>query len=229
MQLFFNKDTSKSFTLNREESKHIIKVLRKKEGDILSFTNGEGILSITEITNASLNKTQVKVIERTNKQKNRNYYLHIAIALTKNINRFEWFLEKATEIGIDEITPIICERSERKSLNYNRSNRILISAIKQSIKYHLPKLNKTFKFKDFIKNISHKKKYIANCQEKHRLLKSEDIGKDILIIIGPEGDFTDIEINLAIKEEFKSLNLHKDRLRTETAGICAVNTINIIS
>ena len=229
MQLFFNKDTSSSFTLNREESRHIIKVLRKKENDILHFTNGEGVLSITEIIHPDLNKTRVKVLDRIRKKKDHNYYLHIAIAPTKNLNRFEWFLEKATEIGIDEITPIICDRSERKHIKSDRCDRILISAIKQSIRYYLPKLNKTVKFKDFIKKDHHIKRYIANCKEKDKKLKSEKVGDNILVVIGPEGDFSDPEIKTALKEGFESLSLHKNRLRTETAGIYTANTINLIS
>ena len=142
MQLFFLDNPEKEITLTAEESKHIIKVLRKKEGDILYFTDGKGNLFITEITLANGKRTNVRIIETEPKPKQHNYYLHIAIAPTKNMDRFEWFLEKATEIGIDEITPIICTHSERKVIKTNRCNRILLAAMKQSLKFHLPKLNK---------------------------------------------------------------------------------------
>ena len=126
MQLFFSDNINNQFTLSSEESKHIIKVLRKKEGDIIHFTDGKGNLLVSEIITSHIKKTQVKIIEKICKEKKHNYYLHIAISPTKNIDRFEWFLEKSCEIGIDEITPIICDRSERKIIKKDRCNRILL-------------------------------------------------------------------------------------------------------
>ena len=226
MQLFFSDNTNNNFTLSPEESKHIIKVLRKKEGDILSFTNGEGILSITEITNASLNKTQVKVIERTNKQKNRNYYLHIAIALTKNINRFEWFLEKAVEVGVDRIVPVWTSRSERKVEKHERWKKVLVSAMKQSGRSYLPELSKAKPFTESISDFSSGLK-IAHCMaaiagDKKHLLSNLKKGEDAVIAIGPEGDFTQEEVELALEKGAREISLGDNRLRTETAGIVAV-------
>ena len=132
MQLFYIEDPEKEIILTKEESKHVIKVLRKKEGDILNFTDGKGMLYKAKITSTEIKKCKLQIINNKQKLKQHNYHLHIAIAPTKNIDRFEWFLEKATEIGIDEITPIICNRSERKSIKIERCQRILISAIKQS-------------------------------------------------------------------------------------------------
>ena len=228
MQLFFTENTENEFTLPSEESKHITKVLRKKEGDKINFTDGKGNLIITEITTSDIRKTRVRVVEKISKEKQHNYYLHIAIAPTKNMDRFEWFLEKATEIGIDEITPIICDRSERKIVKKERCNRILLSAIKQSLKYHYPKLNKAISFKDFIKLNFEGGKYIAHCEDSEKLdLKIVSNTEKTLILIGPEGDFSPHEIEIALENEFKSVSLGNSRLRTETAGIVAVHTINI--
>ena len=149
MQLFYLNNPEKEITLTVEESKHATKVLRKKEGDALNFTDGKGNLFIAEITIANSRKTKVRIMRSEQKPKQHNYHLHIAIAPTKNMDRFEWFLEKATEIGIDEITPIICNRSERKAIKTERCNKILLSAMKQSLKFHLPKLNETISLTDF--------------------------------------------------------------------------------
>lgn len=227
MQLFFTENTNDEFILPSEESKHITKVLRKKEGDKINFTDGKGNFIIAEITTSDIRKTRVKVIEKIEKEKQHNYYLHIAIAPTKNMDRFEWFLEKATEIGIDEITPIICERSERKIVKTERCNRILLSAIKQSLKYHLPKLNEGISFKDFIKQDFEGSKYIAHCEEGEKTeLRKEERN---LILIGPEGDFSPTEIKKSIQHNFNPISLGNSRLRTETAAIVAVHTINIKS
>lgn len=230
MQLFFTENTNDEFILPSQESKHITKVLRKKEGENINFTDGKGNLIIAEITTSDIRKTRVKVIEKIEKEKQHNYYLHIAISPTKNIDRFEWFLEKSCEIGIDEITPIICERSERKIIKEERSNRILLSAMKQSLKYHLPKLNEGTSFKDFIQQEFDGSKYIAHCEEQQKTeLRKVPKNNRTLILIGPEGDFSPTEITIALKNKFKSIELINSRLRTETAAIVAVHTINIKS
>ena len=227
MQLFFTENTENEFTISSEESKHITRVLRKKEGDILNFTDGKGNLLVSEITNSDTRKTRVKVIEKIKKEKGHDYYLHIAIAPTKNMDRFEWFLEKATEIGIDEITPIICDRSERKVIKTERCNRILLSAMKQSLKYHLPKLNKAISFTDFIKRDFDGSKYIAHCEEGEKTeLRKEKKEKRTLILIGPEGDFSPNEIKKSFTNKYKAVSLGNSRLRTETAGVVSVTTIN---
>ena len=228
MQLFYIEDPEKEIILTKEESKHVIKVLRKKEGDILNFTDGKGMLYKAKITSTEIKKCKLQIINNKQKLKQHNYHLHIAIAPTKNIDRFEWFLEKATEIGIDEITPIICNRSERKSIKIERCQRILISAIKQSLKYHLPKLNQAISLNDFLKLNINGSKYIAHCEnEKKSNLKNIQKERDSLILIGPEGDFTTNEIRTALKKQFKAISLGTSRLRTETAGIIATHTINI--
>ena len=227
MQLFFTTNTEKEIILSAEESKHTTKVLRKKEGDILHFTDGKGGFYKAEITLADSRKCRLTIISSEQKPKQHNYHLHIAIALTKNMDRFEWFLEKACEIGIDEITPIICERSERKLIKTQRCNRILLSAMKQSLKFHLPKLNEAITLKDVLKQDFEGNKYIAHCEDgEKKELKQEKVAAKTLILIGPEGDFSTNEINMALQNNFKAVSLGKTRLRTETAGIVAVNLIN---
>ena len=228
MQLFFSDNINNQFTLSSEESKHIIKVLRKKEGDIIHFTDGKGNLLVSEIITSHIKKTQVRIIEKISKEKKHNYYLHIAISPTKNIDRFEWFLEKSCEIGIDEITPLICDRSERKVIKLNRCKRILLSAMKQSLKYYLPKLNEPIPFLNFINKKYKEQKFIAHCQNRTIInLKNQKIEKNILILIGPEGDFSQNEINKAISNKFTPISFGESRLRTETAGVLATSIINL--
>ena len=227
MQLFFSEITDNSVNFSLDEKKHLTKVLRKKVGDELSVIDGKGYLYIVRITSLEKNSSQIEIIRKEKKEKNHNYYLHIAIAPTKNISRFEWFLEKATEIGIDEITPIICQRSERKKINIQRCNRILISSIKQSLKFYKPKLNEPSNFSDFIKEKLEGDKLIAHClkTEKNKINKSNQ--KKYIILIGPEGDFTENEITNALKNGFKATTLGNSRLRTETAGIIAAHSVNL--
>jgi len=228
MQLFYLEHPKDEIILSAEESKHAIKVLRKKEEDILGFTDGRGNFYKAEIRVADSRKCRLQIVSSEQKPKQHNYHLHIAIAPTKNMDRFEWFLEKATEIGINEITPIICSRSERKVIKTERCTRILLSAMKQSLKFHLPKLNEAISLSDFIKQDFEGAKYIAHCKDgKKNELKTEDKTEKVLILIGPEGDFSPKEIELALQNQFKEVSLGTSRLRTETAGIIAVHTINI--
>ncbi|MCF6173318.1 MAG: 16S rRNA (uracil(1498)-N(3))-methyltransferase [Campylobacteraceae bacterium] len=205
MQLFYNPDIKKEqsyFTFDKSESRHIIRVLRKKEGDLIYIANGKGDLIQSKIIDANDKRCQVEVISFTKNKNPFDYYLHIAIAPTKNIQRLEWFLEKATEIGISEITPILCERSERKTVKYDRLEKVLISAMKQSLKYTLPKLNPMISLTKFLAMDLQKNKYIAHCVEtdkntlKNELLQLCTTSKaiEIIIIIGPEGDFSPAEI-----------------------------------
>ena len=229
MQLFYNptiNETQTSFIFDKEESKHIIKVLRKKESDILHVTNGLGFLFITEITIASDTRCTVK-INSIEKQEAQKFHLHLAVAPTKMNERYEWFLEKVTEIGIQEITPIICEHSERKVIKTDRFQKILESAMKQSLHYYLPKLNEPISFKDFIKQKQSGQLFIAHCEETDKKsLKNElKVNQDITILIGPEGDFSVKEIQLAIDNKFIPVSLGATRLRTETAAVVACHSI----
>ncbi len=234
MQLFYNPDITKlstEFTFDKNESRHIVKVLRKNEGDHLSITNGKGFLFTVEIIRANDKKCTVKIISSEEVKKSWNYHLHVAIAPTKMNDRYEWFVEKATEIGIDEITPIICDNSERKILKTERIQKVIISAAKQSLKYTFPKLNNPIKFSDFIKQDQNGLKLIAHCEDSDKnslknLIKPQ---QDITVLIGPEGDFSLKEIELALRHKFIPLSLGKSRLRTETAGIVVCNAISIIN
>lgn len=231
MQLFYNPELSADsqlFSFDKEESRHIVKVLRKKEGDILYVTNGKGDLFETEISIASDNKCTVK-INASEHSKPSEKKLHIAIAPTKMNERLEWFLEKATEIGIEEITPVFCERSERKQVKLDRMEKILVSAMKQSGQYHLPKLNEAVTFKQFIGQKSEEVKAIAHClpDDKKEIRDIIKNGESLRILIGPEGDFTEKEIALALAENFIPVSLGNTRLRTETAGIYAATAFRL--
>lgn len=233
MQLFYNptiNETQTSFVFDKEESKHIIKVLRKKESDILHVTNGLGFLFTTEITIASDTKCTVKIVS-FEKQEMPKFHLHLAVAPTKMNERYEWFLEKATEIGIQEITPIICDHSERKVIKTDRFQKILESAMKQSLHYYMPKLNEPIPFKDFVKSQNSGQLFIAHCEETaKKSLKNElKANQDITILIGPEGDFSVKEIEQAIATNFIPVSLGATRLRTETAAIVACHSVVLIN
>ncbi|MGB0890744.1 MAG: 16S rRNA (uracil(1498)-N(3))-methyltransferase [Flavobacteriaceae bacterium] len=234
MQLFYNKDISSEtnqITFDKNESRHIVRVLRKQEGDLLYITNGNGVLFTCEILISNDKKCVANIIKSEEKPKPWKYYLHIAIAPTKNNDRYEWFLEKATEIGIDEITPIICQNSERKVLKIERMEKILQSAMKQSLKYQLPKLNEPIKFSEFINNEQQGKLCIAHCEEQNKLSLKEYLNpnQNVTLLIGPEGDFSISEIKTALEKNYQPITLGESRLRTETAGLVAVNLVTFIN
>jgi 16S rRNA (uracil1498-N3)-methyltransferase len=229
MQLFFNPnidETTESFSFDKEESRHIIKVLRKKDSDILHVTNGFGLLFETQITLASDNKCTVEVLSITNAEKPK-FHLHLAVAPTKMNDRFEWFLEKATEIGIQEITPIFCDRSERKVINRDRFEKIILSAMKQCNETFLPKLNEAISFKEFVKQQKNGLQLIAHCEETDKKSLKEVLkpNEDVTILIGPEGDFSEKEIALALENNYKPVTLGNTRLRTETAAVVACHSV----
>lgn len=229
MQLFYNSQINQSnslFVFDKEESKHIIKVLRKKESDILFVTNGLGFIFKTEIKLASDSKCTVAILSFEQKEVSK-FNLHLAVAPTKMNERYEWFLEKATEIGIQEITPIICEHSERKMIKTDRFQKIIESAMKQSLHYFIPKLNEPITFKEFIKKEFEGQKFIAHCEETNKKsLKNELIlHQNCTLLIGPEGDFSVKEIQTALNNKFIPVSLGTTRLRTETAAIVACHSV----
>lgn len=233
MQLFYNpniNNTTENFSFDKEESKHIIKVLRKKDTDILFVTNGLGELYKTEITLASDNKCTVKILA-VEKTKPSKFHLHLAVAPTKMNDRYEWFLEKATEIGIHEITPIICDRSERKVVNRERFEKIILTAMKQSNVLFLPKLNEATTFKEFIKSKKEGLHLIAHCEETHKNTMKSVLkpNTNVTLLIGPEGDFSEKEIALAIDSKYVPISLGNTRLRTETAAIVACHGVVFIN
>lgn len=231
MQLFYCPDIDNSiYTLNEEESKHCIRVLRMHAGDRFQITDGRGNLFEVEITDEHPKRCSVRVISTLSNYEAKDFFLHIAVAPTKNISRFEWFLEKATEMGIHEISPIICDHSERKDVKTSRLEKVIIAAIKQSLKAYLPKLNPSLSFSSFIKQDFKGQKFIAYCDGDHINLKDQyQLKEDVCILIGPEGDFSPEEVNLALKCGFKTISLGKSRLRTETAAIAACHTINLLN
>ncbi len=231
MQIFYTPDISGiEYSLNEEESKHAIKVLRMNVNDEIHMIDGKGTLYIAIIADPNPKKCRVIVKESKPEFEKRNYKLHIAISPVKFPDRFEWFLEKATEIGIDEISPLICERTEKKNINIERCNRILESAMKQSINAYHPKLNPIIKFNNFINTKLCENKIIATCEGDRKTIGSVYIpGNEISILIGPEGDFTENEINIAKTNHYIPVTLGSNRFRTETAGIVACHTIRFLN
>lgn len=231
MQLFYTPDISHTtYYLNETESKHAIRVLRMTNGDAVQLVDGLGNFYEAKITDANPKKCKIEVVQKISEFGKRKHYLHLAVAPTKNIDRFEWFLEKATEIGVDEITPILCSHSERKVIKDDRLEKVIVSAMKQSLKAYLPKLNPLTPFNQLIKCGFPGKKFVAHCYEQDkRELKTEITESwSNLILIGPEGDFSEEEITQAIASGFTPVSLGASRLRTETAAVVACHTANLI-
>lgn len=233
MQLFYNPHLDQSvsqFTFPEDESKHIVKVMRKKEGDSLHITNGKGYLFEAEIISAEAKRCKASVVS-SKKLHRKMHWFHLVVAPTKTNDRFEWFLEKATEIGVNEITPIFCERSERKSVKRERLEKVLQSAMKQSLRTYLPKLNEAIGYQEFLEKEHKGLLFIAHCEddEKMDLRRRVAPDHDITILIGPEGDFSHEEIRLAYEKGFLPVSLGEARLRTETAAIVACTTVNLIN
>ena len=233
MQLFFQDKISEPITtLSEEESKHLIRVLRKKQGDPITLTDGKGMIYESVILDANPKKASLKILSKTEAEVD-SFCIHLAIAPTKNPDRMEWMVEKITEIGFHELTLIETMNSERSFLKTDRLQKKIISACKQSIKFRTPKLNPNIKFNDLIKSneFNDFQKFIAYVDEdqKHHLMDLADPGKKYLILIGPEGDFDPKEIQLAFQSGFQAVSLGKSRLRTETAGLSAVQMFQVVN
>lgn len=231
MKLFFGKIHQDIAVLNEEESHHFAKVLRGNEGDLVHVTDGKGNLAKVEITSISKKVVEGKIIELKTNFEKKNYYLHVAIAPTKTMERLEFFLEKATEIGIDEITFLQTFHSERKNIKVERIEKIIQAATKQSLKAYLPKVNDLTKFNDFIKSdFEGFVKCIAHCESdiKRTPLRTvlENNPQKILLLIGPEGDFSREEIISAEEHNFTGISLGHQRFRTETAALQAVFAVD---
>ncbi len=216
--------------LDPEESRHCSKVLRKKTGDVIQITDGIGNLYQAKLTESKSEKCSFK-IESTQREKKRPFNIHIAIAPTKNPDRTEWFVEKAIEIGVDEISFLLCDNSERAALKTDRLEKLAISATKQSLRSTLTKINHMVLLKDFVVNTNATWKYIAYVDQTNpnHLLKSATPNSDYVILIGPEGDFSKKELELATINNYKKISLGKSRLRTETAGVVACHILNLIN
>jgi 16S rRNA (uracil1498-N3)-methyltransferase len=234
MQLFYTPDINPSlpqYFLSEEESKHAVRVLRLVVGDEVTLIDGKGGLYKAEIKDAHPKRTILQITSVTTEFNKRNHYLHIAIAPTKNLDRVEWFLEKATEIGIDEISLIICQRSERKEAKAERLDKIITSAIKQSIKAYHPVLNPAINLNQFLKQPFDGQKFIAHCADGEKVSLAQSIEKNgrYLILIGPEGDFTPAEVDSALQNGYKAITLGESRLRTETAALEACFEANFLN
>ncbi|MBW8325004.1 MAG: 16S rRNA (uracil(1498)-N(3))-methyltransferase [Prolixibacteraceae bacterium] len=232
MHIFYTPDLSgNTYTLDETESKHCVRVLRLEKGDEITLVDGRGGYFTAEIDDPNPKHCAVKVIQSELNFGLRKFQVHVAIAPTKNMDRMEWFLEKATEIGINRVTPILCRYSERKEVKHDRLEKVMVSAMKQSLKAYLPQLDELTKFNALIKQPFDGQKFIAHCDEQHRELLKKMIlpNQNYLILIGPEGDFSTEEIELAIQAGFKPVSLGDSRLRTETAGVVACHTFNLLN
>lgn len=233
MTIFHAPDMHQNLVLSEEESMHAVKVLRLKSGDEIFMVDGKGGLFRSKIVLAHQKHCEFQIIEQLENPEKRNYQLHLAIAPTKNIDRFEWFIEKATEIGVDQITPVITKFSERKIIKPERLEKIIVSASKQSLKAKFPVLNPLSSFNDFVSNNESSQKFIAHCRpnDDKKLLQSAcQKAKDVLIFIGPEGDFSQDEVDMAIDHyKYEAISLGESRLRTETAGVIACATVQFVN
>jgi len=234
MNWFFKSDISETvFETEPEESKHIAKVLRMNVGDVTAFIDGKGNLYTCVLQDANPKKCSFAIVEKKFIPKTIGYNLHMVVAPTKNISRFEWFIEKATEIGVEEITPIQCEHSERIRIKKDRLEKIIVAAMKQSQQVWMPKLNDLVDLSTILNNekYQHYQKFIAYVSKDHKnLLKdSYAISNDAIILIGPEGDFSNLEIKNALEHGFEPISLGENRLRTETAALVACHTIVLLN
>ncbi len=233
MQLFYHPKIDNSavqFVFDKEESRHLIKVLRKKEGDVVRITNGNGTIYSAKIMDANAKMCKVEIVQKERIHR-KMHHLHLAVSPTKSNDRYEWFIEKATEIGIQEITPIFSEHSERTVVKIERLEKIMQSAMKQSLRAYLPKLNEPITLKEFLNKEHSGLNFIAHCEKGDKLDLKRCIAadKDITILIGPEGDFSSKEIKLAEKNGFLPISLGEARLRTETAALVSCMAVALVN
>lgn len=242
MILYYAPDILNSHVLPEEESQHCIRVLRHTRGDEIVVTDGVGSFYTCRIVNPSQHRCEVEILNADLQPLNHANYVHILIAPTKNIDRLEWMIEKCVEIGVDEITPILCRYSERKSVNLDRLNKIVVSAAKQSLKARFPKLNPLTPIADVLDAATAEKKignpveyteiqrFVAHCYEQERHILQEEIhhGSYVEVLIGPEGDFSTEEVARALEVGYMPVSLGNSRLRTETAGLVACHTAILI-
>ncbi|MCD6091857.1 MAG: 16S rRNA (uracil(1498)-N(3))-methyltransferase [Bacteroidales bacterium] len=233
MHLFYTPDIEDDqyYQLNEEESKHAVRVLRLTNGDEVWLTDGKGNMIKAELIDNHPKRCNLQIIERKSQYGKRNYHLHMAVAPTKNNERFEWFLEKATEIGIDEITPILCDHSERSSVKTDRLNKVITAAVKQSLKAYHPQMNPMKKFSELIKEQNKSKILLAWCNatKEERIETIIKEKEDVLIFIGPEGGFSTNEIEMAKSAGVSLVSISESRLRTETAALVACHSLAFIN
>lgn len=235
MIIFFCNDIQGEFAhFSEEESKHCVQVLRKKTGDQVQFIDGVGHWYEGQIAEATKRQVVVEIKAKHAGSDHTGFRLHMAVAPLKNMDRFEWFLEKATEIGVDEITPLLTEHTERSKLRYERLEKIILSAAKQCLRTRLPQLNQLIDFEDFMKNYETKTpgaRFIPHCHVANlpHLKNNCPAAADVTVLIGPEGDFSLTEVEAAKAKGFVEVGLGANRLRTETAGIVACHTVHLVN
>lgn len=231
MHVFYTPQISVTPELPEEEAAHCLRVLRLNVGDEVMLTDGKGCFYKAVISAFAAKRCQVKVIETIRQEPYWNGHLHLAMAPTKNMDRIEWFAEKATEIGFDELTFLNCRFSERKVVKTERIEKIVVSALKQSLKARKPIVNEMIDFSKFMQKEFAGQKFIAHCHEGEKPLLKEVLvpGQDALVLIGPEGDFSAEEVQKAEAAGFRPVSLGKSRLRTETAALVAVHTMNLFN
>ena len=227
LPLFYSEElieqVNLQLTLDEDASRHIVQVLRLKRGNSLELTNGKGALCIGEIIDDNKKEVEVRIMNSEHIQQNEKR-VSICLSLLKNANRFEWFLEKATELGITELVPLICERTERQHFRMSRMKNILVSAMLQSRQCWLPLLHEPVPFNDVILQPRHEQRFIAHCMDEikaHLVQIANKSASSYIILIGPEGDFSPQEVSLAIQNQFVPVSLGETRLRSETAGVAA--------
>jgi len=233
LPFFYKEDIAagaEQVILDEDTSKHIVQVLRMQNGEQLQLTDGKGNLFTGVITDNNRKRCAVAILQTTNLQP-QTRKISIAISLLKNTSRFEWFLEKATEIGVSEIIPLVCARTEKTAFKYDRMKSILVSAMLQSQQCWLPRLHEPVKFNTLVPSSLPQQKFIAHCEEtgeKKQLSTLQPFSASIIILIGPEGDFTHEEIKLAVENNFSAVALGNTRLRTETAGVVAASLLCLV-
>ncbi len=233
MLLFFKENISvqgKSY-LEEDESKHCIRVLRLDKGDFLHLTNGKGVIAKAQISQPHPKKCQIEIVDYQFVEKNKPFYVHLAIAPTKNAERIEWLVEKCVEMGIDEISFIMTKHTERNHFNTERVEKKAITALKQSLQRWLPKINPPMDFIKFIRQRTENQKFIAHVDSENAqtLFKLAQSNQTYCILVGPEGDFSKEELQVALEHDFQKVSLGKNRLRTETAGLVACCTVNLLN
>ncbi len=228
MQLFYTPEVEATLELPEEEAAHCVRVLRLLPGAHITLTDGKGSFFEAEIQATSKHHVTVNLLNRTAWEKGWQGRIHLAVAPTKNMDRMEWLAEKVTEVGIDELSFLNCRFSERKVLKLDRIRKIVVSAMKQSLKGTMPCLNEMVDAKAFIKAPREGRKFIAHCQEGDKPLLRDLIrpGEEVTLLIGPEGDFSPGEVTLALQHGYEAVSLGSSRLRTETAALSGVMTLN---
>lgn len=234
MPRFYAPDIARTLALPEEEARHCTRVLRMHEGDVIEVVDGAGGLFQCRITLAHDKHCAVEILEHVTQPPHWGHHIVLAIAPTKNLDRIEWVVEKATEMGIDRIVPLLCCNSERKVLKTERLYKILVAAMKQSLKAQLPQLDELTPIEEFIAETSDAQRFIAYCDEslprneRKSLAQVCDPNRDAVVMIGPEGDFDPQEVDAALKAGFVPVTLGESRLRTETAALMAVATIHML-